>query len=407
MYASKNGKWLKHLDFLLMDNFMLELAYYLSDILRNGFDHLFKSQEYTSVAVVLVLASVCVSFFLESYSGILRRSKWEELRAVLKQVIVTFFILVAFIFMTGYGPTFSRAAILYAALISAPFLWIMRTLRKSSILHKNTSIKRNMVVVTSFGRAESVVKKVCRYSYGDYQVMGIVLTDADRTGRLIAGCRVVCGIDNVFDYIQEKWIDDIYVDNPNQCFVPKDFLKNCMEMGITIHISLAGVTSSSQNMIIENIGGNAVLTKSVKITNFKQLVMKRFIDIIGSIVGLAITAVLTVIVGPLIFLASPGPIFFSQERIGKNGKPFKMYKFRSMVPNAEEMKKELVGKNKMNGQMFKMDADPRIIGSGPDGTRHGIGWFIRKTSIDEFPQFLNVFLGDMSLVGTRPPLPEE
>lgn len=78
-----------------------------------------------------------------------------------------------------------------------------------------------------------------------------------------------------------------------------------------------------------------------------------------------------------------------------------------MYLDAEKRKKELMEKNNMNGLMFKMDADPRIIGSGPDGTKHGIGWFIRKTSIDEFPQFLNVLKGEMSLVGTRPPTEDE
>lgn len=110
-------------------------------------------------------------------------------------------------------------------------------------------------------------------------------------------------------------------------------------------------------------------------------------------------------------IRSPGPIFFAQERIGRNGRKFKMYKFRSMYMDAEERKKELMAQNKISdGLMFKMDFDPRIIGNKilPDGTRKtGIGQFIRKTSLDEFPQFINILLGDMSLVGTRPPTVDE
>ena len=110
-------------------------------------------------------------------------------------------------------------------------------------------------------------------------------------------------------------------------------------------------------------------------------------------------------------LNTPGPIFFAQERIGRNGRKFKMYKFRSMYMDAEERKKELMAQNKISdGLMFKMDFDPRIIGNKilPDGTRKtGIGQFIRKTSLDEFPQFINILLGDMSLVGTRPPTVDE
>ena len=121
--------------------------------------------------------------------------------------------------------------------------------------------------------------------------------------------------------------------------------------------------------------------------------------------------IVTIIVGPAIYIASPGPIFFVQERIGRNGRKFKMYKFRSMYMDAEERKKELMAQNKVSdGMMFKMDFDPRIIGNKilPDGTKKtGVGQFIRKTSIDELPQFWSILKGDMSLVGTRPPTLDE
>jgi len=127
---------------------------------------------------------------------------------------------------------------------------------------------------------------------------------------------------------------------------------------------------------------------------------KRIVDILGGLVGCIFTILLTIFIGPIIYIKSPGPIFFSQKRVGKNGKYFKMYKFRSMYPDAEERKKELMKQNEhADGMMFKMKDDPRII--------KGIGHFIRKTSIDEFPQFFNVLKGDMSLVGTRPPTIDE
>jgi len=142
-----------------------------------------------------------------------------------------------------------------------------------------------------------------------------------------------------------------------------------------------------------------------------QLVAKRAMDILGGMVGCLITLLVTIFVAPAIYIASPGPIFFSQERIGRNGRKFKMYKFRSMYMDAEERKKELMAQNKVSdGMMFKMDFDPRIIGNKilPDGTKKtGIGQFIRKTSIDELPQFWNILKGDMSLVGTRPPTLDE
>lgn len=134
-------------------------------------------------------------------------------------------------------------------------------------------------------------------------------------------------------------------------------------------------------------------------------------DIICGLLGCILTLVICIFIGPAIYIASPGPIFFSQERVGKNGKKFKMYKFRSMYLDAEERKAELMKDNKLgDGKMFKLDFDPRVIGNKvmPDGShKTGVGEFIRKTSLDEFPQFFNVLKGDMSIVGTRPPLISE
>ena len=127
-------------------------------------------------------------------------------------------------------------------------------------------------------------------------------------------------------------------------------------------------------------------------------VIKRIIDIVASFTGLIVLSPLMLVVSILIKLESKGEVIFKQKRVGLNGKEFYMYKFRSMVINAEELKAELESQNEMSGPMFKMKDDPRI-------TR--IGKFIRKTSIDELPQLINVIKGDMSLVGPRPSLPKE
>lgn len=126
--------------------------------------------------------------------------------------------------------------------------------------------------------------------------------------------------------------------------------------------------------------------------------IKRTFDIICSIVTLIILSPILLIISMLIKIESPGPVIFMQERVGINKKTFKMYKFRSMVANAEELKCKLVEKNERNGPMFKMKNDPRV-------TR--IGRFIRKTSIDELPQLINILKGEMSFVGPRPSLPDE
>ena len=121
-------------------------------------------------------------------------------------------------------------------------------------------------------------------------------------------------------------------------------------------------------------------------------------DIIGSLLGLIVCGFAFLIFAPIIKKQSPGPVFFSQVRVGKNGRKFKIYKFRSMGVDAEEQKASLMEQNEMSGLMFKMEDDPRIF---------PIGKFMRKYSIDELPQFYNVLKGDMSLVGTRPPTADE
>nr|WP_316909760.1 sugar transferase [Priestia aryabhattai] len=129
------------------------------------------------------------------------------------------------------------------------------------------------------------------------------------------------------------------------------------------------------------------------------LFFKRTIDIFGAVIGLVILSVVFIAVALLIKVEDPrGPVFFAQERVGKNGNKFKMYKFRSMVVDAEDKLKDLLELNETTGAMFKMKNDPRIT---------KIGKFIRKTSIDELPQLWNVLKGDMSLVGPRPPLLRE
>lgn len=126
--------------------------------------------------------------------------------------------------------------------------------------------------------------------------------------------------------------------------------------------------------------------------------IKRLIDIICSFVGILVLSPLFIIIAIIIKFTSKGPVFFSQKRVGRNGKEFDMYKFRSMVVNAEELKEKLAAQNEMSGPMFKMKDDPRVT---------KVGKFIRKTSLDELPQLWNVLKGDMSLVGPRPSLPKE
>lgn len=277
--------------------------------------------------------------------------------------------------------------------------------------------KDALVIVTCQTMLPEMIDRIKGQLYVEYHIDGVVVLDAKRIGEQIDGIKITANQDNFLDYICRQWVDEVLIELPaaeKQTVVPLDVI---LQMGITVHMKLSESIAASQQAValqlpasyeirsgrVKQLGdGWYVTIKEYKISQ-KQAQCKRILDIIGSIIGCICTLILTVVVGPIIFMKSPGPIFFSQMRIGKNGRRFRMYKFRSMYMDAEERKKELQAQNLIkDGRMFKVKHDPRIIGGD-----EGIGGFIRRHSIDEFPQFWNVLKGDMSLVGTRPPTLDE
>ena len=274
------------------------------------------------------------------------------------------------------------------------------------ISQKNQPSARNARHRKPHGNSDMIETLQKNLAY-EIKISGIIYLDGEGEGVSVHGVPVVASSTNMVEYIMRNWVDEIFCNGDDLEFEYHSLFEQLTSMGITVHRSIVKSRQKSKNQYLESIGGYMVLTNSMANATVFQLAAKRAIDIVGSLVGLAFTAVLTVVLAPMIYIQSPGPIFFSQTRIGRNGKPFRIYKFRSMYMDAEKRKEELMKKNKMQGLMFKADNDPRIIGSGEDGKKHGIGWFIRKTSLDEFPQFWNVLKGDMSLVGTRPPTLDE
>jgi exopolysaccharide biosynthesis polyprenyl glycosylphosphotransferase len=200
------------------------------------------------------------------------------------------------------------------------------------------------------------------------------------------------------EYLRTNAVDGVFIHVRNSYDEIEAITDSLLAMGITVHISLDHVSSEMPNKVVQEINGYTVLTTSIKMATKRQLFIKRVIDICGGVAGLLATVIAFIFIAPIIYKQSPGPIFFSQERVGRNGRRFRIYKFRSMYMDAEERKKELMAQNKMDGLMFKMDDDPRIM---------PIGKFIRRVSIDELPQSINILKGDMSLVGTRPPTVDE
>lgn len=288
-----------------------------------------------------------------------------------------------------------------------------RIIWKKRLLHKMAEGgEHSLYIVTNYDLASKVIQNVKEHNYNRYNINGLILIDKDMTGKEIAGVQVVADLNNAPSFICQQWVDEVFVNVDETYPYPQELIEELLEMGMPVHVNLAKVRSTpGQKQFVEAIGGYTVLTTTMNYATDRQALAKRVLDILGGLVGCFLTGIIFIFIAPAIYISSPGPIFFSQTRIGKNGKPFKMYKFRSMYMDAEERKAELMAQNKMSdGRMFKLDFDPRVIGNKilPDGTRKtGIGEFIRKTSLDEFPQFWNVLNGSMSLVGTRPILQDE
>ena len=413
MYKKSPQGWLKHWDFILLDIFCLQLAFVVAYLVRQGLENPYSDQIYRTVAFVFMLCQIVVMFLGQSYQDILKRGYYIEFTKTAKHVLMVMLLSVLYLFATQQAVSYSILTLFYTAFLYLCFDYVGRVWHKENVLKKNATKKKekSMVVVVSLAEAKETIEKILSSPIQNFSINGIALIDDNPGVKEIVGIPVVGNMDTISEYLCHEWVDEVFVKISETEPYPQKLIDEIITMGLTVHLSLGEMEKSlSGKNFIEKIGGYSVITSSINTASPKQLLYKRLMDIAGGIVGCLLTVILIVVIGPMIYIKSPGPIFFSQVRIGKNGKKFKIYKFRSMYMDAEERKAELMSQNKMEGLMFKMDYDPRIIGSekkDKNGNPKGIGNFIRKTSLDEFPQFWNVLKGDMSLVGTRPPTVDE
>lgn len=414
MYRKKSQGWYKHKDFVLIDLICLHLAFVLSYVLRNGtITGLYWNNLYISTALVALLADLFVIVFFESFKGVLRRGYYREFVVVVKQIILIEMSVALYLVSVKGGQTFSRLVLYRMGIMYVILTYVMRLLWKKYLIRKmKQGGEHSLYIVTTKDIAEKVIRNVRENNYNRYSINGLVIIDEDMTGRKIAGVPVISDMENAAGYICQQWVDEVFINVGEGHPHPDKLYNELLEMGMVVHLNLAKVKNTrGQKQMVENICGYTVVTTTMNCATDRQMIAKRAIDILGGLVGCLMTGIIFIFIGPIIYISSPGPIFFSQTRIGENGKPFKMYKFRSMYMDAEERKAELMKQNKMSdSRMFKLNFDPRVIGNKilPGGRKKtGIGEFIRKTSLDEFPQFWNVLNGTMSLVGTRPILPDE
>lgn len=409
MYRRTNEGWLKHIDFMIIDMISLEISFFLAFIIRHGFSKnpLENSAYFQMIFVMLTLDFVSI-MVLHTFSGILRRGIYAEAVATFKQAVVVTLLCTFYLFTIKEGTDYSRITLFLTGILYFIISFITRCLWREYLKRNKKHNESSMVVITTTGEVNGLLDSFRQNNYNMADITGLVFTDVSLVGEQVDHIKIVANKDTVEEYMLSRWVDEVFIGTTVSQELKTKLEKSFLEMGITVHQSLfASKNDTPRKRDVEMIGGYTVLTRSIRMLSGMEMFLKRTLDIIGAIVGCAITCILFIFVGPAIYKASPGPVIFTQDRIGKNGKIFKMYKFRSMYLDAEERKAELMDQNRVkDGFMFKLDFDPRIIGS-EKGEGKGIGNFIRKTSIDEFPQFFNVLKGDMSLVGTRPPTLDE
>lgn len=411
MYKRNVQGWAKNIGFMLLDMICLQVVFIASVFIRHGF-FAYSHPLYKTMGINLILVDIIVLVFNDSMKDVIKRGFYVEIIESFKHSLLVFAITTVYMFATQSGDAYSRIILFLTFILHILFGYLTRitckiVLTKLSIKFEK---KNNMLVVTSSDEAKAILEKLSADKTANYKITGVILTD-DSSIDEICGIPVVAGLDNAADYIVREWVDSVYIDAPISDKKVVELMDKCTLMAIPTHYHVKNLKHDEIKRFSEQLGGTTVLTTSISIASPFQLFIKRVFDIFAGIIGSIFALLIIAVVGPIIKSKSPGPILFAQERIGKNGKRFKMYKIRSMYMDAEERKKELMNENRVkDGMMFKLDFDPRIIGNEilPDGTKKtGIGEFIRKTSLDEFPQFFNVLGGSMSTVGTRPPTVDE
>ena len=383
---------------MILDAFAILLGGYVAYILRR-----FLSEGHWNIKIEPFLFSVGLVIMVNNYimgriglySDRRPTSYFNILISVFKAIVIDFLILGAAIFMFKIT-YYSRAFFLFFASFSYLFIVIERFLVQTYLekFARKRLHARNLIVVGDEKRGKIVAEALEKQLSWGHKILGRLTLESESSSKDVIG-----QLKDLPKILLKLPVDEVIFALGGQRDIKlSQYLDLCRKMGIEARILPALWSPESPSLCAETIQGIPFLTLGVTKINAAGLLYKRILDIIGGLAGTFFFLLMYPFVAIAIKLDSPGPVLFKQKRVGQHGRTFTLYKFRTMYVDAEERKKELMAQNIMKGPMFKIENDPRI-------TR--VGRFLRKTSLDEFPQFINVLKGEMSLVGTRPPTLEE
>lgn len=389
---------------ILLDAVCLVASFLLASVVRLEFRPDPENPTMNGVMANLWLVLVtyfCVYVFFNANQDFGRRDGYEELVYVVK---VSVFVagVIALVFFAAHKLEYLTRTVWAVTVLSNMILMYLGHMLVKQVGRKRRALgeKQHVYLVTTQDRVGYTLSQMKHSEELEYSQLRIAIVDRDMRGMKVGGYPVVATLEDLMEDPRREVVDVVYMNVPYASGQSLEaYIEGFEEMGIPVKLNinmLEGLEGYSR--CIDLLGDVPVVSFAPRFFDYNKLLMKRVIDILGALVGLAVTAVAAIFVVPAIKLESPGPAVFRQKRVGKNGRYFYIYKFRSMYQDAEARKVELMAQNEMKGQMFKMTDDPRVT---------KVGKFIRSTSIDELPQFWNILKGEMSLVGTRPPTVEE
>jgi exopolysaccharide biosynthesis polyprenyl glycosylphosphotransferase len=265
-------------------------------------------------------------------------------------------------------------------------------------LHEHGYDRINTLVIGSGARAAAFIRRLQVSPDLGYKIVG-VLAENGGADRDVNGVPVIGKTADLRDTLTAKAVDEVFYAASLENDVDiNDLVFACEEIGVRFSVLADWFRPNIARTSLRSLSETPLLTFSTTPSQLGQLLVKAVMDKLAAALALAVLSPLLAGIALAIRLTSPGPVLFGQVRSGLNGRIFRMFKFRTMVENAEALRKDLERRNEMSGPVFKIAADPRVT---------WIGRWLRRYSLDELPQFINVLLGDMSLVGPRPPIPEE
>ena len=339
-----------------------------------------------------------VAFYISGYGkDFFKRGQYIELVETVKYIIFYALLISFSSFFLKEKFVISRRGMVYLLSLYGVLNYLLSFVVKRYWIHFNHNLKgsNKILLITATSRTEKVLDRLLTANDVQGKLVAVsVLDKPEFTHEKV----LVVPKEELISYATHEVVDEVFVNLPSEDYDIGAIISQFETMGIDVTVNLNAFDKNLvRNKRIHEVAGLNVVTFSTNFYKPIHVIAKRIIDICGAIVGLIICGIVSIVLVPMI-RKDGGPAIFSQTRIGKNGRHFTFYKFRSMHIDAEAIKEQLMEKNSMQGGMFKMDNDPRIT---------KIGHLIRKTSLDELPQFWNVLIGDMSLVGTRPPTVDE